>query len=84
MPKYKVQFIKDKKGQTYYERSLTLESLILLLIISDNVIAVKNKRATGVVTFIFHKSKMHLYCKAIKLPVSVMSKLVAESEWQNI
>jgi hypothetical protein len=82
MAKYKVQFTKDKKGQTYYERSLTLESLQLLLIICDDCQAQKNKRKAGAVTFIFNKPGMNLYCKAINLPLSVMTKLIAEGEWK--
>jgi hypothetical protein len=83
MATYKVQFIKDKKGQTYYERSLSLEDLQLLLIVCDDCQAIKNKRNSGCITFIFTKPGMNLYCKAIKLPVSVMAKLVAEMEWKK-
>lgn len=82
MATYKVQFIKEKKGQTYYERSLTYESLQLLLILCDDVTAQKNKRKTGCITFIFHKPGMNLYCKAINVPQSLMAKLVAVTEWK--
>ena len=82
MAKYKVQFTKDRKGKSYYERSLSLESLQLLLVISDQVSAKKDHQASGHVLFIFHKPGMNTYCKAVRLPLSVMSKLVAEKEWK--
>lgn len=82
MATYKVQFIKDRKGQTYFERSLTFESLQLLLIMCDDVHVTKNKKKTGTVTFIFTKPGMNLYCKAISLPKSLMAKLISENEWK--
>lgn len=83
MAKYKIQFTKDRKGQAYYERSLSLESLQLLLVISDQVSAKQDHRKSGHVLFVFHKPGMNTYCKAVRLPLSVMAKLVAAAEWQK-
>lgn len=82
MAKYKIQFIKDRKGQTYFERSLTLESLQLLLILSDKVEAKQDHRASGSVTFHFHKAEMTCYAKAVRVPLSVMSKIIPQKEWK--
>jgi hypothetical protein len=82
MAKYKIQFTKDRKGQAYFERSLTLEALQLLLILSDEVSAKKDHRNSGYVLFVFHKKALNTYAKAVRLPLSVMAKLVAPAEWK--
>lgn len=82
MAKYKIQFIKDRKGQSYFERSLTLESLQLLLILSDKVEAKQDHRNSGSITFHFHKLEMTCYAKAVRVPLSVMSKIIPQKEWK--
>lgn len=84
MAKYKVSFIKDRKGQTSFERSFSLESLDLLLILCHDFRVVQTRRKSGKIVFIIENDGMTLFAAAQNLPFWVMKRFAPESQWQKI
>jgi len=83
MQTFKCSFIKFKKGQTFFERSLTYDQLVLLLILCDELKVVRTKKNRGKITFIFHKAEFNTYCEVKNLKDYILKKFVPETEWNK-
>ncbi len=80
--KYKVFFSKFKNGQTSYERSLSMESLELLLILCSNVEVTQMKKSSGNILFTFPSGELNTCVSVRNLPLWILKKFVPEKEWK--
>jgi hypothetical protein len=82
--KLKVEFNKYRaKGQNIFTRTLSLESIDLLLIMCDNVkIDKREKSKKGEIIFTFD-GELTRYAKVKNAPPWVLKKFLPENEWSD-
>lgn len=82
MRKFKCQFNKHRKGQTYFERSITWDAVTLLLAICDDV-KIQYKKNKNKATFIFHKNDVNTFCTVIGIPDYLARQIIPVDEWKE-
>jgi hypothetical protein len=87
MAKYKVRFSKlEKSGQQFYERSFSVESLELLLIVCETVRCeiTKPRKRLGKIVFVMHRYGGYAnFAAAQNVPFWIMKKFVPEKNWKR-
>lgn len=82
--KFKVEFNKyiSTGGQTIFERSLTLESLNVLLVTCDEIqVHRTGRKKTGTILFIFSETILNRYARAKNVKLYILKKFLPEEQW---
>jgi hypothetical protein len=79
MAKYPVMF---QKGNDVLKRSITIESMELLFIMSNTMIVKKTKRKSGEIKFSFIHEDILSVATVKKVPIWVMKRFKPETEWK--
>jgi len=80
--KFKCSFVKHRKGQTYFERSIVWESVLLMLILCDDV-KIKYKKNKNQITFTFLKNDVNVFCTVYGVPDYLSKTVLAMDEWSE-
>jgi hypothetical protein len=83
MKKYNVEFIKDRKGQKMFKRSITWESITVLMIMADDVQVNYRSKKNIHCVFTWHKPGMNVYARVMKLKQYEAERILAMAEWTN-
>lgn len=79
MAKYPVLF---QKGNNVLKRSVTIESMELLFIMSNSMIVKKTKRKFGEIRFSFIHEDLLSVAIVKKVPLWVMKRFKPKTEWK--
>jgi hypothetical protein len=81
--KYKIEFSKFRKGQSFYQRSFTIEQMEILLVMCDDVqVHLHRNKKKGSITFIFEGKEYNRFARCKDLRVWILKKFVPEKEWK--
>ncbi len=80
--KLKATFIKDRKGQQTFDRSIDLSMLPILLMLCDDV-EVFYRKNRNTVRFIFHKPGMNTFVEFKKVKDYIAKSVIPMEEWKE-